>query len=38
MDKRPWIVALVGVTIIIALIILYYLGLMGNVAIAEAPA
>lgn len=39
MDRRAWIILVVAVLIIAALIVAYYLGLLGNRAVAErAPA
>ena len=36
MDKKQWVVALVGLVIIAVLIVLYRFGLLGNSAIAAA--
>jgi hypothetical protein len=35
LTKKRWVVAIVAALIIAALIILYYLGLLGNAAVAE---
>jgi uncharacterized membrane protein len=35
MTKKRWVVAIVTALFVAALIILYYLGLLGNAAVAE---